>query len=64
MDDGRVYIPHYLRFLLHPYPKNVYFPGPDRRADLTRILVHAVEEVLVEGRMKPFWRLEEVENDE
>jgi hypothetical protein len=64
MDDGRVYIPHYLRFLLHPYPKNVYFPGPDRRADLTRILVHAVEEVLVEGRRKPFWRLEEVENDE
>lgn len=63
MDDGRVYLPHYLRFILHPYPKNVYFPGPDRRADLTRILFHAVEEVLVEERRKSFWRLEEIEGE-
>jgi len=62
-EEGRVYVPHYLRFILHPYTKNVYFPGPGRRADLTRILVHAVEEALIEGRMKAFWSLEEIETD-
>jgi len=61
--QGRVYAPHYLRFILHPYAKNIYFPGPGRRADLTRILVHAVEEALIEGRMKAFWSLEEIETD-
>jgi RecB family exonuclease len=64
MDEGRVYVPHYLRFVLHPYTKNIHFPGRERRADLTRILVHAVEEELVRRRTKVFWRLEEVEADE
>ncbi len=26
-EEGRVYAPHYLRFLLHPYVKNLYFYG-------------------------------------
>jgi ATP-dependent helicase/nuclease subunit B len=63
-EDGRVYIPHYLRFVLHPYAKSMYFPsaaGP--RTDLTRILFHAIEEELVRRRVKAFWELDELEQD-
>lgn len=64
MDDGgRVYTPNYLRFVLHPYTKNLYFPGLAKRADLTRILIHAVEEELLRRRTKAFWSLEEIESD-
>lgn len=61
--EGRFYAPHYLRFLLHPYTKNIYMPGPGRRSDLTRILVHAVEDALTGRRMKAFWSLAEIETD-
>jgi len=61
---GRVYATHYLRFVLHPYVKNLYFPGPERRADLTRVLFHSVREALTRRRMKSFWVLEEIEKDE
>lgn len=62
-DDGRVYVPSYLRFVLHPYTKNLYFPGPDKRADLTRILFHAVEEEFTRRKAKAFWSLGEIESD-
>jgi hypothetical protein len=62
-DDGRVYVPSYLRFVLHPYTKNLYFPGPDKRADLTRILFHAVEEEFTRRKAKAFWSLAEIESD-
>jgi len=63
-EDGRVYVPHYLRFVLHPYTKSIYFrsaAGP--RTDLTRILFHAMEEELVRRRVKAFWALDELEQD-
>jgi ATP-dependent helicase/nuclease subunit B len=62
-EEGRVYGPNYLRFILHPYTKNLYGPGPDGRSDLTRILFHAVEEELVGRRTQAFWSLEELETD-
>jgi hypothetical protein len=62
-DDGRVYVLHYLRFVLHPYAKNIYFPGDEPRADLTRILFHAIEDELTRRRMKAYWSLEELETD-
>lgn len=62
-EEGRIYVPNYLRFVLHPYTKNIYFPGPGMRADLTRILFHAIEEELTRLRTKAFWSLEELEND-
>ena len=62
-EDGRVYAPHYLRFMLHPYAKNVYFPGAGKRTDLTRILLHAIEEQLTRRRMRSAWSLEEIETD-
>ncbi len=59
-EEGRVYAPHYLRFLLHPYTKNLFLNG---RADLTRILVHAVEDQLVARRTRAFWSLDELVAD-
>ncbi|MCX6561932.1 MAG: PD-(D/E)XK nuclease family protein [Candidatus Aminicenantes bacterium] len=59
-EEGRVYAPHYLRFLLHPYTKNIYLNG---RADLTRVLIHAVEDELIARRTRAFWSLEELPND-
>ena len=61
MDGDRLYLPHYLDFILHPYTKNIHFRG---RADLTRILFHAIEEVLTEKKTKKFLSLEELESDE
>jgi ATP-dependent helicase/nuclease subunit B len=62
-EDGRVYAPDYFRFVLHPYTKNLYFPGLERRSDLTRILFHAVEEALTERKGRAFWSLAEIETD-
>ncbi len=63
-ETGRVYMPDYLRFVLHPYAKNLYFPGPERRTDFTRILFHAVEEAAAERRTRSFRTLEDIETDE
>jgi len=61
MDGDRLYVPYYLEFILHPYTKNIYFQG---RAEVTRILFHALEETLTEKRTRKFLSLEELENDE
>ena len=62
-EDGRVYAPHYLRFVLHPYAKNIFYPGAEKRTDLTRILFHAIEEQLTRRRMRSAWSLPELETD-
>ena len=62
-EDERFYAPHYLRLVLHPYTKNIYFPGAAPRADLTRILFHAIEDEFTRRRMKATWSLEELETD-
>jgi ATP-dependent helicase/nuclease subunit B len=61
MDGDRVYIADYLRFVLHPYTKNIYFSG---NAEVTRILFHALEEGLARSRTKIFSTLREIEEDE
>ena len=61
MDGDRFYVRHYLDFVLHPYTKNIYFEG---RADITRILFHAIEETLTEKRTRKFMSLSELESDE
>ncbi len=61
-EEGRLYLPDYLRFVLHPYVKNIFFPEP-RRADLTRIMFHTLEEEFLHQKNRSFWRLEEIEND-
>lgn len=61
VNEDRFYIPDYLRFVLHPYTKNIYFDG---RADITRILFHAIEERLVSKKTMTFLRLEDIEDDD
>lgn len=56
-EEGKVYAPHYLRFLLHPYVKNLFSPH------FTRLLVHIVEDELRERRTRAFWALDELESD-
>jgi len=58
--DGRYYAPAYLKFVLHPYTKNIRMGG---RADLTRILFHTIEEAFHGTKGKRFFSLEDVEDD-
>ncbi len=47
--DDRIYVPSYIKFVLHPYTKNIYFTsGGEKREDITRILFHFIEEELKE----------------
>ncbi|MCX7918659.1 MAG: PD-(D/E)XK nuclease family protein [bacterium] len=61
-DEGRVYIPRYIEFILHPYTKNIYFNGTTA-TEPTRILMHTVEEILLQKRNRTFWTLTEIESD-
>ncbi|MBE0425361.1 MAG: PD-(D/E)XK nuclease family protein [Nitrospirae bacterium] len=60
MDGELIYIPYYLRFMLHPYTKNIYFRG---NAEITRIILHAMEDELTKKRTRTFLTLSEVEED-
>ncbi len=62
-EQNRLYAPHYLDFVLHPYTKNIYFPEPYGSAELTRILFHSIQEVLNNKRGTLFWSLEEIASD-
>jgi len=61
LDGDRVYIPDYLKFVLHPYTKNIYFR---RNSEVTRMLFHTLEEELLRERTKTFTTLEEIEGKE
>ena len=61
MEGDRVYVPHYLNVVLHPYVKNIYFEG---KAETTRVLFHAIEEGLTRQRTRKFVSLREIEEDE
>ncbi len=60
MYEGKFYAPEYLKFLLHPYVKNILFDG---KPDATRILAHAIEEHFAAGKTHAFFTLEEVEQN-
>ena len=63
--DGAYYGFQYMKFMLHPFTKNIYLKtGDTRRADLTRILIHVIEEHLLSNITRKFWRLDDIENDE
>lgn len=61
MEGDLVYLPDYLRFILHPYTKNIYFNGD---AENTRIMFHCIEEELSENRTRTFLTLDEIENND
>jgi ATP-dependent helicase/nuclease subunit B len=61
MEDDRMYIPDYMKFILHPYIKNIYCKG---NAEITRIMFHTVEEILQRSRTRMFTTLSEIEGNE
>ncbi len=61
MEDDRIYIPDYMKFILHPYVKNIYCKG---NAEITRIMFHTIEEILQKSRTRMFATLSEIENNE
>ncbi|MCG6552465.1 MAG: PD-(D/E)XK nuclease family protein [Candidatus Magnetominusculus sp. LBB02] len=61
LDGDRLYMPSYVKFILHPYTKNIYFNG---RADATRVMFHTLEEILTDNSTKTFLSLDEIEEDE
>jgi ATP-dependent helicase/nuclease subunit B len=61
MEDDRIYVPDYMKFVLHPYVKNIYCKG---NAEITRIMFHTIEEILQKSRTRMFATLLEIENNE
>jgi hypothetical protein len=61
MEDDRIYVPDYLKFVLHPYMKNIYCKG---NAGITRIIFHTIEEILQKSRTRVFATLTEIEDSE
>jgi ATP-dependent helicase/nuclease subunit B len=61
MEDDRIYVPDYMKFVLHPYVKNIYYKG---NAEITRIMFHSIEEILRKSRTRVFATLSEIENNE
>ena len=55
--DEKYYIPSYLKFVLHPYTKNIYFK---KRTDVTRIVFHSVEEYFTKKFPGMFFSLSEL----
>ncbi|MBN1397808.1 MAG: PD-(D/E)XK nuclease family protein [Bacteroidetes bacterium] len=49
----------YIRFILHPYTKNISL---NQRADITRILFHTMEEKISADTAKKFLTLEDIES--
>jgi CRISPR/Cas system-associated exonuclease Cas4 (RecB family) len=60
-EHGRYGAGAYVSFILHPYTKNVRLNG---RADVTRILMHGLEETLAQDRSRLLVSLEELESSE
>jgi len=57
---GNVLVPAYLQFMLHPYTKNILWKT---RSDVTRILVHAIEQYCTDHNTKTYFSLDEVETN-
>ncbi len=49
-----------MRFVLHPYTKNIYFKGI---AEITRIIFHSLEERFTEQRTRTFLSLYDIEGE-
>jgi ATP-dependent helicase/nuclease subunit B len=61
MEDDRIYVPDYMKFVLHPYVKNIYYKG---NAEITRIMFHTIEEILQKSGTRMFATLSEIEDNE
>ena len=58
---GRYSAAQYVKFILHPYTKNIRL---DQRADVTRMLFHAIESMLTKDKSKILMTLDEIEQSD
>jgi ATP-dependent helicase/nuclease subunit B len=58
--EGEVFVPKYLQFMLHPYTKNILYKT---RTDVTRALIHSIEDDCLEHSARVFIRLEDIEQN-
>ncbi len=58
MQGEKISLPEYLKFVLHPYTKNIRFGA---RTDVTRVLFHSMEDFFVEHSMRSFLSLTDIE---
>jgi len=61
MQEGRFPIASYLKFVLHPYTKNIRF---GQRSDVTRILFHGLEDFVSRNKSSMYATLEELESSD
>ncbi len=59
MQGERFPVSAYLKFVLHPYTKNIRY---GQRSDITRILFHGVEEFVARDKSRMFVTMEELES--
>ena len=58
--DHRYSVAHYIKFVLHPYTKNIRY---EKRSDVTRILFNTIEDFFLREHSAEFFSLEELENN-
>ncbi|MDE3058718.1 MAG: PD-(D/E)XK nuclease family protein [Bacteroidota bacterium] len=59
-EDGKYYAPSYIKFILHPYTKNIRL---GKRADATRVLFHSIENYFIGRKSRMFFSLDELEHE-
>lgn len=65
MKDELVYMQDYLRFMLHPYTKNIHFRwwrSNRGSAEENRIILHEIEDLYKKGKLPHFMTLKEIED--
>ncbi|MCX7985115.1 MAG: PD-(D/E)XK nuclease family protein [Bacteroidetes bacterium] len=60
MNNEVISAPHYIKFLLHPYIKNIKY---GTRTDITRILIQTLEESFVKNPSQRTFTLEQIEHE-
>jgi len=60
IENDMVYVPFYLKFMLHPYTKNIFFKNS---AELSRIVFHEMEEFFKFEKPLLFIELEWIEKE-
>ncbi len=61
ISDDKIYLPDYLKFVLHPYTKNILL---DSEPECTRIIFHTIEKELSRKKTLKFLSLQEIESDD
>jgi hypothetical protein len=61
MNGEKIYLPDYLKFVLHPYTKNILF---NNQSEYTRIIFHTIQEELSRHKTIIFLSLNEIEDND